>query len=166
MSEPTSCRVLLLPWLLLATLCLSGCATSPFAESGYVAALGPADALRGDVALGQRVLWGGQIVGVGHSSETTEMTVVALPLDGADRPRASAPGGVRFVVRHAGFLEPVNYAPGRLITVLGRYEGLVEGAVGEYMIEQPLLDARQIELWPVRGARPQTQVGIGVGIRL
>lgn len=155
----------LLLGLLLAVL-LAGCATSPFADAGHVAPLGPADAVRGQVAPGQRVLWGGRIVGVHNAAEGTELEVLALPLDRSDRPRASAEGGVRFVVRYAGFLEPVNHAPGRLVTVLGRYDGLVERTVGDYRVEQPVLDARRIQLWPLHDARPRTRVGIGIGIRL
>ena len=145
---------------------LAGCATSPFSESGTIAAFGPADALRGDVALGQRVLWGGRIVGIANTAEYTEVEMLALPLDRADRPRASAEGGVRFVVRYRGFLEPINYAPGRLLTAMGRFDGVEARSVGEFEVDHPVLDARQIELWPVRDSRPQTQVGIGVGIRL
>lgn len=152
--------------LLVLVMLLSGCASSPFADAGYVPALGPADALRGEVATGQRILWGGRIVGVVNTAEATELEVLALPLDRSDRPRAGAEGGVRFVVRHAGFLEPVNYAPGRLVTVLGRFDGVIERPVGDFLIDQPVLDARRIELWPVRDARLRTSFGIGVGIRL
>jgi len=151
---------------LLAALALTGCASSPFSDAGYVPALGPADALRGDVALGQRMLWGGRIVGISNTADVTELEVLALPLDRVDRPRDAAEGGVRFVVRQAGFLEPVNYAPGRLVTVLGRFDGVVERPVGEFVIEQPVLDARRMELWPMRDARPRTSVGIGIGVRL
>ncbi len=156
----------MLPALLAMALLLSGCATSPFADSGAVVAKGPADALRGEIQPGQPVLWGGRIVGVVNAQEATELEILALPLDRADRPRASAEGGVRFVVRYPGFLEPVNYAPGRLLTALGRFVTVETRAVGEFDIEQPVIDARQIELWPIRDPRPQTQFGIGVGIRL
>ena len=148
--------------VLMTILLVAGCASSPFSDAGYIPALGPADALRGDVALGQRMLWGGRIVGITNTAEVTELEVLALPLDRADRPRASAEGGVRFVVRHAGFLEPVNYSPGRLVTVLGRFDGIVERSVGDFVIEQPLLDARRLELWPVRDNRPRASVGIGI----
>ena len=151
---------------LLVGLLLAGCATSPFSDAGYVPALGPADALRGDVAPGQRMLWGGRIVGIVNTAEATELEVLALPLDRADRPRASAEGGVRFVVRQPGFLEPVNFAPGRLVTVLSRFDGIVERPVGEFLVDQPVLDARRIELWPLYDNRPRTSIGVGVGIRL
>lgn len=145
---------------------LAACATSPFSESGLIAPFGPADALRGDVALGQRVLWGGRIVGVANTSEYTELEMLALPLDRADRPRESAEGGVRFVVRYRGFLEPVNYAPGRSVTAMGRFDGVEARSVGEFEVDQPVLDARQLELWPARDERPRTSFGIGVGVRL
>ncbi|MBY6203586.1 Slp family lipoprotein [Halomonas denitrificans] len=157
---------LLLPALLAVVLLAAGCATSPFSGAGPVVAKGPADALRGEIAPGERVLWGGRIVGVVNASDVTELEILALPLDRADRPRASAEGGVRFVVRYPGFLEPVNYAPGRLLTALGRFTTVETRTVGEFDIEQPVIDARQVELWPVRDPRPQTQFGIGVGIRL
>jgi outer membrane lipoprotein len=168
-SNPTSTRTSgtgRLAGILLLALVLSGCASSPFSDAGYVPALGPADALRGGVATGQRMLWGGRIVAVVNTAEATEIEVLALPLDRSDRPRGSAEGGVRFVVRQTGFLEPMNYAPGRLVTVLGRFDGIVERPVGDYLIDQPVLDARRIELWPVYDARPRTSIGVGVGIRL
>lgn len=156
----------LLPALVIVALLVAGCASSPFSDAGGVVAKGPADALRGEIQPGERVLWGGRIVGVVNAADATELEILALPLDHADRPRASAEGGVRFVVRYPGFLEPVNYAPGRLLTALGRFSTVETRAVGEFDIEQPVIDARQIELWPIRDPRPQTQLGIGIGIRL
>lgn len=148
---------------------LAGCASSPLAtEDSRVAPFGPAHVLSGEAAIGERVIWGGQIAELRNLAEHTEIMVVSYPLDRADRPRLRAEPGVRFLLRHTGFLEPVQYAPGRYLSVLGQVGGLESAPVGEYQLELPVLEAEQIHLWPADTSQWQSQtrfsVGIGIGL--
>jgi outer membrane lipoprotein len=164
--EFASCRLLLLGWLVVM---LAACATSPVAtDQVSVAATGPAHVLAQAGHEGEMVVWGGRIVQADNFAEYTELVVVSYPLDRADRPRLNAEPGVRFIVSEAGFLEPMKFAPGRFVTVLGRVAGIQERAIGEYLYEHPLLEAEQIHLWPADPAqwRARTGFSIGIGIRL
>ena len=145
----------------------AGCATSPF-DTGdrTIASLGPADALRQPARVGAEVIWGGRIVGIVNSAEHTELEVLALPLRSGHRPRRDAEGGIRFVVRVPGFLEPMNYSPGRYVTALGRYVGIESRSIGSFEVDHPVLESRQLELWPVVPNSRNTRFSLGLGVRL
>ncbi len=148
-------------------LLLSACATSPFqGVDNEVTAIGPADALNAPFRVGEQVIWGGQIVSVNNLEQFTELELVALPLDGADRPRRDREAGVRFVIRHSGFLEPMSFSPGRYVTALGVFESIEPRTVGDFVADQPVLLSERIELWPVVQRSAFDNVSIGVGVRL
>jgi outer membrane lipoprotein len=158
-------------WLLLSGLLtlLAACAQSPVAPDGTtVAPIGPAHVLAEQGHEGELVIWGGRIVSVENLSGHSELFVVSLPLDRADRPRIQAEPGVRFLVIESGFIEPMQFAPGRYITVLGQVRGIEERAIGEYLYQHPLIEAEQIHLWPADTGRwhSSPRFSIGVGIRL
>ncbi|MFU8831766.1 MAG: Slp family lipoprotein, partial [Wenzhouxiangella sp.] len=137
-------------------------------EGAQVAPIGPAHVLAEEGHEGEQVVWGGQIVQVDNHPDHTTLSVVSYPLDRADRPRLRSEAGVRFLIVESGFLEPVEFAPGRFVTVLGRVGGIEEQAVGEYLYDHPVLHAEQIHLWPADPARWQqrTSFSLGVGVRL
>jgi len=148
-------------------LMLSGCASSPFQGiDTEVSAIGPADALNASFRAGEQVIWGGQIVAVNNLENFTELELVALPLDGADRPRRDREAGVRFVIRHPGFLEPMSYSPGRYVTALGVFDAIEPRTVGDFVADQPVMLSQKIELWPIVQRSAFDNVSIGVGVRL
>ncbi|MFP4207511.1 MAG: Slp family lipoprotein [Wenzhouxiangella sp.] len=148
---------------------VASCASSPIApQHAPVVDLGPAHVLEGRAEPGDRVIWGGRIVAIRNRAEVTELSVVSYPLDGADRPRTGREPGVRFLIRQSGFVEPVQYAPGRFVTVLGRVAGIEQATVDEYLLDQPVVDAEQLHLWPAAIERwpSRTHWSIGIGISL
>lgn len=154
-------------------LCLAvlvgGCAQSPVARDvDDVVPHGPAHVLSGESQPGERVVWGGRIVGVENHAGHSELVIASYPLDRADRPRIRQSAGVRFVLIEYGFLEPVEWAPGRFVTVLGTVAGIEERATGEYLHSHPVLEAERLHLWPADPADWQSRTGfnIGVGISL
>lgn len=166
MIEGAGLRVLI-PGLL--AILLSACATSPVAtETDQVQSLGPAEVLAGKSQAGDRVVWGGRIVAVRNLAEHTEISVVSYPLNHADRPQFDAEPGVRFLLRRPGFLEPVQYASGRFLTVLGTVSGIEHAEVDQFHLAHPVIEAERIHLWPIDAARRHsgTQFHLGVGIRL
>ncbi len=155
--------------LLLTLVLVAGCATSPFRdESGTISTVGPAHAIADPATVGERVVWGGRIAAIENRAEHTDLFVVSYPLDGSDRPRWRAEGGVRFVVRHPGYLEPLNYPPGRFVTVLGEVGPGEDWPVGEFLNHHAVVTGERIHLWPADPASwsPRVRFGVGVGIRL
>jgi outer membrane lipoprotein len=151
-----------LPMMLLL---IAGCATSPFDTADRdVAELGPAAAVDAPGRTGATVIWGGRIVGVVNAGDATELEVLALPLGAGDRPKRDADGGQRFVIVEQGFLEPMTWAPGRYVTALGRFSGVVQRSVGAFPVDHPVLEAEQLELWPVTPNSRRSNVSFGIGV--
>lgn len=146
-----------------------GCAQSPVATRDVpVAPYGPAHVLSGEAPQGETVVWGGRIVAIEPLADRTELVVASYPLDRADRPRIRERAGVRFVMIDSRFLEPVDWSPGRFITVLGSIEGIEDRLTGEHRHAHPVIHAHRVHLWPADPAEWRTQpvFNIGVGVRL
>lgn len=161
--------------LLLAAL-LGGCASPPIetdVSAGVPSSGGPLDAATEPAATdgakeGERVLWGGTIVGARNLGEGTELEVLAYPLDRRQRPMRGRAAAGRFLVLSDDYLETLDYAEGRLLTVLGTREGMREGRVGEARYEYPVVRAETLHLWRPEGQRQgvQPSFGIGIGVTL
>lgn len=149
----------------LLALLLGACATDP-----QPVAQGPTPA---DVVASGRadatVHWGGRIVAITNLRDRTRLEILALPLDGAGRPRSGAAAQGRFVVDKSGFLEPQEYAVDRLVSAHGILHGFAEGKVGDASYRYPVLLSERLTLWPdddgpLSGPRrPRVNFGIGVG---
>jgi outer membrane lipoprotein len=156
------CRV---PLLLIAT-ALAGCAVVPPTRGS--AELGPA-AVTADARRfqGQRVEWGGQVVAVHNLRNRTELEVLAYPLAASGRPSMAGTPMGRFIAVRGGFLEPADFAPGRLVTVSGLVGPPREGSVGEAHYLFATVSAEDLRLWsddyPPSGVVPFGTIGIGVG---
>lgn len=154
----------------LLPLLLAACASGPtFESAGVDRALAPrAVAAEPQPAMGQLVLWGGVILSTTNLKDSTQIEVLAYPLDSDERPlRDSDPLG-RFILERAGYLEPANYAVGRLVSVVGTVTGVRAGRIGESDYAYPVISARQLYLWPRDSARDRSRVifGVGVGVGL
>lgn len=152
--------------ILLLPLLLAACATGPKYETSDVAMdITPGRAaVEGEVLRGKRVIWGGTIVASTNLAQATRLEVLAYPLDSSQRPQTSKEAGARFLILHSGYLETVDYAPGRLVTVRGLLAGTDEGMVGEKHYTYPRVEAEQLYLWPKASEpqEPRLQFGIGV----
>ena len=153
--------------LITGMLLVAGCVT-PYDIGGADRRVTPSEAAK-DVAglLNPHVAWGGEIAAVKNLKNTTELEVVGYPLDSLNRPeRTAAPIG-RFILIQSGYLETVDYAPGRLITAVGMVKETRRGSVGEANYLYPLLMAEKLQLWPrpvAERREPTVHFGIGVGI--
>jgi outer membrane lipoprotein len=158
----------LLELLAVVTL-MSACATAPPLDvSGIDRDLTTVEALaRPEAARGRRVLWGGVIVGSRNLATGTELEVLSYPLTRAGKPDRNRDPLRRFILVSPGYLEPVDYAPGRLISAVGQLRGMREGSVGETPYTYPVLAAEQVHLWPPEAARrtdPSVHFGVGIGV--
>jgi len=147
---------------------LAGCAGGPRYDTRQVnTALTPAQVVAApDAHVGAQVIWGGLIVTTRNQPGYTEMEILSYPLDSAQRPdiRLSAQG--RFIARYSGYLEGVDYAPGRQITLKGQVVKILAGKVGEAPYNFPLIQADNVYLWPIESrtysSQPQFHFGVGV----
>ncbi|MGV3002405.1 Slp family lipoprotein [Vibrio sp. E150_018] len=92
---------------------------------------------------------GGIITKVTNLSDQTRIEIVNLPISSNGKPSLESDPKGRFVAYVDGFLEPVNYKPGRLITVVGQSTEPEKGKVGEYSYTFPTLKANGQRLWTI-----------------
>ena len=116
---------------------------------------------------GGAVIWGGRIVQVTNLADHSEVEVLAYPLDASQRPKASDNGNGRFIIVMPGYLEPLNYPPGSLITVSGKISGSHAGTVGEANYVFPLVSSTQSHVWTpseMNAGRNKINFGVGLGV--
>jgi len=113
---------------------------------------------------GKTLHWGGEIISVDNHQDRTDIYVLAYPLRSSGAPRRDAQPAGRFLIQHAGFLDPVDYAPGRLITTVATITGATREQVGAAVRSIPVVTDRQLHLWRYDPPRVVPQIGIGIGI--
>lgn len=150
---------------------LAACASGPkFDTSGVDKSLIPtAVAADIDAARGRTAMWGGTVINSRNQERISELEVLAYPLSDSGRPQLDQSPLGRFLVQRAGYLETVDYAPGRLITAIGPVAGVRSGTVGAARYDYPVIEARELHLWPrseTAGgvSNPQFHFGIGIGV--
>lgn len=132
---------------------LSGCSTVPVpipAPSVGNPSLEQVRASPSDYR-GPTVRWGGSIIKVENGEKDTVLLVMGRPLDDEGKPLVEAASPGRFMAKIIDFLDPVLYAPGRLVTVAGRVAGSESRKIGGYSYRYPVVAVEDYYLWP----RPQ-----------
>ena len=130
-------------------LLLAACVTAPAPLQGQYAATTPADAAtRG--APGDRVRWGGQVVGVHNAANESCFEIVGKPLaiDGSPLQRDRSDG--RFIACRGGFYDPAVFTAGREVTIAGTVTAFETRPIGEYDYRYPRVAADVVYLWPER----------------
>src|SRR3569623_619718 len=105
---------------------LGGCASRIPPQIREAPANSPTEqVVRGQVQqfVGTPVRWGGSIGAVEIRAAETWVEIVSRPLQGNGRPEEELDSSGRFLARYTGFLDPMNFTKGRLITVTGKVEG-------------------------------------------
>lgn len=111
------------------------------------------------------VIWGGRIVKVTNLANQTEIELLAYPLDSSQRPQVDGGAGGRFIAVVPGYLEPLNYPPGRLMTISGHLMGTRTGEVGAARYVFPLVKANAHHMWTAEEMRsPWSNIHFGVGV--
>ena len=67
--------------------------------------------------LGQAIRLGGVIAAIDNGEQKTRLEIVAMPIGSDGKPKLGNSTQKRFVAYVDGFLEPMEYHPGRLISV-------------------------------------------------
>ena len=97
---------------------------------------------------GQTARWGGEIARVINLQQGSLLEVVEFSLNTRGRPVKADTSGGRFRILLPGFIDPVIYAPGRLVTALGTFSAIEADKVGEQAYLFPVLHSEQLHLWP------------------
>ena len=108
--------------------------------------------------------WGGVIVEPENLTDSTELQVIAYPLQNNGRPDLDENPVGRFIAIAPGYLETAEYHRGRQITLSGQVIGIRQGSVGEADYLFPLIEPAEIQLWPLEGSRDgRTSIHFGIG---
>lgn len=146
------------------------CAANPkFDAALYDAALTPGQVLASvDEAKGKAVLWGGAIVQSTNTNQGTQLEVLAYPLDSKQRPNETKPALGRVLAIEDAYLETMDFAQGRQVTLVGRITGVQQGTIGEATYTYPVVEVDEVFLWPTEktGSGPRFTFGVGVGVGL
>ncbi|MEX0730506.1 MAG: Slp family lipoprotein [Aquisalimonadaceae bacterium] len=141
-------------FVVLGIVLLAGCATRPPAGIDTEVTT-PAPSLSSarsnpEQHRGQTVRWGGTIAGLENRAEVTLVEVVSRKLESNGRPQEEDASSGRFLAVVDGFLDPAIYKRGRLITAVGRLDGVAIRKVGEYDYPYPKVLAEGHHLWEPR----------------
>ncbi len=152
-----------------ALLTLAACAPTPiYKTSTNTVMAAPAQvAQTPERYSGNEVIWGGRIVHVNNLTDHSEIELLGYPLDSSQRPRANDSGSGRFIAVLRGYVEPLDYPSGALMTVAGKLDGTRAGKVGEANYMFPLVDVTQSHVWTqeeMGKGRNNVHFGLGVGV--
>jgi len=109
-------------------------------------------------------LVGGEIISSTVKEGETWMEVLQQPLNWHLKPKETDLSYGRFLVNFMEFRDPVLYAPGRKITVLGKVAGKKILPLQEIMYSYPVLIPHESHLWkPETRGGPLLHFGVEVG---
>jgi outer membrane lipoprotein len=118
-----------------------------------------------DTSLPQQSLqWGGILIATTNLADSSELEILAYPLDDKGRPITESASIGRFIATQAGYLEAGEYATGRLVTATGQISTIRSGLVGEAKYQFPVMQCDQLALWPKQrksSAKPRIRFGFG-----
>ncbi len=92
---------------------------------------------------------GGIVAKITNLKNKTRLELVNMPINDVGKPDIGKEASGRFVVYVDGFLDPVTYAEGRLVSVVGKAKGLELATVGESEHQMPVLHAYGEHLWRI-----------------
>ena len=141
---------------LLLAIC-AGCASKPHSISLAVVDDVSVQQVREekDAHIGSTVRWGGAVTGVENRDDTTWVFVIARDLKKNGKPVSDNRSDGRFVAVFDGFVDPLVYKEGRLLTVVGSIDGSTTRAIGDYDYRFSLVSVRDSHLWPERHNTPR-----------
>ncbi len=135
---------------LLVVMGLGGCASVAVSPAEQALRVSPAVVdVQKDLAAfkGQRVRWGGSIIGVTNLKDETHIELLTRLISTSGKVAANAAAQGRILVRVNGFLDPVEYPVGRALTVVGEVVDVVTQPVGEYPYPHVLVEMESLHLW-------------------
>ncbi|PKG97472.1 Slp family lipoprotein [Paraglaciecola sp. MB-3u-78] len=96
---------------------------------------------------GKMLRWGGAIAKVENKPDSTVFEMVYYPLNGYGRPVSGDESMGRYRIVINGFMDPMVYQVGRLMTFTAQLNGLEKGLVGEHEYVFPTATVEAYYLW-------------------
>jgi outer membrane lipoprotein len=97
----------------------------------------------GDVRLG------GVIAKVTNLQDKTRVEVVNLPISSNGKPDINSEPKGRFVAYIDGYVEPLSFSEGRLVTFVGTSNGTEDGTIGDFPYTFPVMNVYNQRLWQI-----------------
>lgn len=111
---------------------------------------------------GQRVRWGGVITQIINNKDDTWVEVLALQLSSNGRPLSNRLNNQgRFIAKLDQFLDPEVYQAGYSITIIGTVTDNIDGKIGEYLYQFPVITVQGHHLWPKMTSRAYRYISPG-----
>ncbi|PMH41894.1 starvation-inducible protein [Vibrio sp. 10N.286.49.B3] len=105
--------------------------------------------LNADPSLQTDVRLGGVIAKVDNLATKSRIEVVNLPINKSGQPDITQDPQGRFIAYVPGYVEPVAFAQGRLVTFVGKTAMPEAGKVGEFDYTFPVMEAYGQRLWRI-----------------
>jgi len=152
-----------------ALLALAACAPAPiYKPAADAVTAAPFQVAQSPEQFAHRqVIWGGRIVAVNNLADHSEVEMLAYPLDSSQRPKANDSGNGRFIAVMPGYVEPLDYPAGALMTISGSLSGSRAGQVGQANYTFPLVQVNQSHVWTadeMQKGKNNVHFGLGVGV--
>lgn len=109
-----------------------------------------------------QVVWGGEVIEVHNRADSSEIVILAYPLDDGQRPQRGDTSLGRFIAELPGYVESYDYPQGRFVTIAGKLDGSREDLVGEQRYRYAIVRTDETHLWPVDFDERKWHIGIGV----
>jgi len=137
-------------FILLVVALLTSCATIPKPIDEKIESIPELNVVRqnADDYIGHRVRWGGVIANIINEKDATVLEIVDHPLSQQARPMETDLTQGRFLARINGFLDPVIYAKGREITVVGTINKKTKQFIYQFEYIYPEIIVDSFILWP------------------
>lgn len=97
---------------------------------------------------GKPARWSGVIAAVHNKADQSVIEMVYLPLKSNGVPEQTEQSQGRFLAIMRGFIDPVLYAKGRSLTVLGTITQPVDSQIDEHQYRFSVLNVTGSKLWP------------------
>lgn len=97
---------------------------------------------------GEVVRWGGVVAEVSNQEDRAELTLVQFPVTRYGKPITTANSAGRFIVQTVGFLDPLIYEKGALVTVVGTLNGEQSRKVDQKSLRMPVVTMTDSQVWP------------------
>ncbi|MGD9851914.1 MAG: Slp family lipoprotein [Nitrospirales bacterium] len=98
---------------------------------------------------GKLVMLGGQVLEARRLKDSTQLTILQLPLIDQQEPTAELTQSQgRFIATQQDFLDPATVPSGTKVTVVGEISGSLNQSLDETTYDYPTINIKHIKVWP------------------
>lgn len=116
---------------------------------------------------GEMIVISGIIIEAENTKEETLLKVLQRPAGSRGKPKDVDVSGGRFLAIVDHYLDPVLYSKDRAVTIGGEVQGTRILPLGEIQYTYPVVNVKEIYLWPVEkqyySPSPSFHIGFGLG---